>query len=725
MAGNIMFASDFTNEGDGDILLANGATVGVDAALVVTPLGTYTCAEGTVVDSSYTGDGVKLMPLTSAVCSLTSGTTVRYYSVATGVFDTFAAEAATDENLVYTILDGTDWSSYAGQLGTLGYYYDQAAGTITRAFARIAAVPYMSLADAVAAATDGATVVLLRASSEVITLNKAITLEETANFSGTLTGNGTLTFAAFRNNPSITFTDWAGTVVLPAFEAGGTVLNNYGVAGSTVVLKGITGGWFGETAAQTMTVAPVLQLDGNVTITGFSTLWDYTFAEITGTGTFSLAPTDNSPKSATITKVAEGFSGAISNTATVPLTIGTLERASGTSTAFDTKLLGTTGNVVASALTVGGESVAVPLVTKEDGIYVGAAATVTAGESVTSYSTLAAAVAGATDGATVTLLANVTLATRVEPNLGNGTTLTIDLGGFTLTREGTSGNGSVFDVKSGTVTIKNGTIDCTQDDTAIVADGVYAITSRSGSAVYLETLTVTVDSECGACAYPFSGSTMTIRSGAYSNTTTTPYRYRTDWTGMAVNQQNESTQALFLEGGSFKQVDPKLGDDSGAMTDFCADGKTTELQDGWYVVIDIPPAGFDDGDGGTFTIADQAGITLPAGKTLADVASAATGLTYAQAWALGLLDETTGELTSDLAATINVASGKVVVSLNSTPQAGYLVTLKVYAKASLAAEWPAEPTKTYSFANATTAAFDVGTVGFYKVAVKISNALMD
>ncbi|MBR2837706.1 MAG: InlB B-repeat-containing protein, partial [Kiritimatiellae bacterium] len=124
------------------------------------------------------------------------------------------------------------------------------------------------------------------------------------------------------------------------------------------------------------------------------------------------------------------------------------------------------------------------------------------------FATLAGAVAAAANGNTVALLDNVTIDARVEPNLGEGTTLTIDLNGKTITRTDTSGNGSAFDVKSGNVTITNGAIDCTQDDSAIAADGVYAITSRSGSNVTLSDLAVTVNSECGACAYPFEGSTM-------------------------------------------------------------------------------------------------------------------------------------------------------------------------------------------------------------------------
>jgi len=239
------------------------------------------------------------------------------------------------------------------------------------------------------------------------------------------------------------------------------------------------------------------------------------------------------------------------------------------------------------------------------------------------YATLADAVAAATNGCTVLVLDNVTLAARLDPNPGANTAITIDLGGNTITREGTSGNGSAFDVKSGDVTITNGTIVCTQNDAAIAKDGVYAITSRSGSNVTLADLTVTVDSECGACAYPFAGSTMTIESGTYANVTTTPYRYNTAITGMAVNQPNNATQNLFIKGGSFSQYDPQLGDDSGAMTDFTDDG---------FVAIDdgnghfVVQAGYNvtfDANGGTPTpdaqrIAAGGAATEPTGVTLAN-----------------------------------------------------------------------------------------------------------
>ena len=225
-------------------------------------------------------------------------------------------------------------------------------------------------------------------------------------------------------------------------------------------------------------------------------------------------------------------------------------------------------------------------------------ASITVGQTTHTYPTLSAAVSDAQDGNTVTLLTDVTLDARIEPNLGSGMALTIDLGGYTLSRTGTGGNGSVIDVKSGNVVITNGVIDCTQDDTAIVANGVYAITARSGANVTLDTLTVTVDSECGACVYPFDGATVTILGGAYANRTSTPYRYKTAWTGMAVNQANVSTQLITIYGGSFKQVDPTLGDDSWASAGngFLASGyaATWNPSTGYYDVAEyVPPSGID------------------------------------------------------------------------------------------------------------------------------------
>ncbi len=289
------------------------------------------------------------------------------------------------------------------------------------------------------------------------------------------------------------------------------------------------------------------------------------------------------------------------------------------------------------------------------------------------YPSLAEAVAAAEDGATVVLLADQTLDTRIEPNLGADTSLVIDLNEHTLARAGTSGNGSVFDVKSGDVVITNGVIDCTQDDTAIVADGVYAITVRGGANVTLADLDVTVDSKNGACAYPFAGATLAIGSGTYANITDQPYDYKDGWMGMAVNQANVAETLITITGGSFSQVDPKLGDDSaaeGAMSFVDADYWSVEENGAWKVVerIDIAGATVMVADDLVYDGAEKAGVASVtyAGTELvadtdytveyADNIAAGDGLATATLTGIGLYKGTT-------AATFSIAQKPVTITV--------------------------------------------------------------
>ena len=245
-----------------------------------------------------------------------------------------------------------------------------------------------------------------------------------------LAGSGTVTYASYGSLPSaLSFDDWTGVVVLPSFEANGVNLNNYGTSGSTVALTGITSGWLGEypSSSQSATIAPILRLDGNVTITGFSTSWAYTFAEITGTGNLSFAPSDNNPMSVAITKVAEGYSGTIRNTTDKTVTIGTLDREAGTPVTVGSKVLDTTSGVEVSALTLAGEATGIIPVYDTDGLYV-KAASVTKNDTTTNYDTLSAAVTAlGSDAGTLTLLMStdsaITLAagqTLVNGNLTTG-----------------------------------------------------------------------------------------------------------------------------------------------------------------------------------------------------------------------------------------------------------------------------------------------------------------
>lgn len=158
------------------------------------------------------------------------------------------------------------------------------------------------------------------------------------------------------------------------------------------------------------------------------------------------------------------------------------------------------------------------------------------------------------------------------------------------------------------------------------------------------------------------------------------------------------------------------------------DGSSAVTNIEWTIAAGGGDSGFDGGDAGTtFTIdpTTKAALEakLPTGKTLGDVADATTGMTYAQAYALGLFNEETGDI-EELDVTISVgADGKVTVTLAKAPTTGYLVQCKVYEKASLTAEWSSTPVATYAYDSEQAFTPGSATAGFYKVEVVISNAL--
>ena len=151
-----------------------------------------------------------------------------------------------------------------------------------------------------------------------------------------------------------------------------------------------------------------------------------------------------------------------------------------------------------------------------------------------------------------------------------------------------------------------------------------------------------------------------------------------------------------------------------------------------YATWEKDSEGFDGGDGATFNIdsEDQAAIEtkLPAGESLADVADAESGMTYAQAYALNLLDTTGEEVeVSALGATIEMTEdGKVKVTLAKEPKSAYTVTLKVYTRASLSTgTWSVNPVKTFVYGNEDENLIDKtsgANAEFYKVGVSISDA---
>ncbi len=669
--GSVVF-NQFTKAGDGAIKLSNGATVGVDAALVVTPLGTYACAEGTVVDSAYSsGEGdVKLIPLASAVVSITqSGTTLYYSDLDTALGPLVNAPGSISEDVQVTLLNDTTLPfGYDSYLLTAGYYIN--GNVITKAVARIGSTTYPTLAAAVGSAADRATVVLLRASSETITLNKAITLSETANFSGTLTGNGTLTFAAFRNNPSITFDNWTGTVVLPEFAAQATVLNKYGVAGSTVVLKGITGGWLGETSSQKMDVAPVLQLDGNVTIKGFSTSWDYTFAELAGTGNFVLDPTDNSPKSVAITKVAKGFTGIITNNTDKTLTIATLDREAWQSTAGGTKLLTKSGNVVANALTVGGVARQVGLCTAADGIYV--ACTVTIPEVANASATVTVDGVAATGSSpyTVDVGSNVEITWTADSGykITAGATQTINVIATDVTATAPT-------VEANSVTFSNFAVEYLADFSK--AATITATVTGDGAADATYTITAGGEPITGT----YSDGTVTFANvGNLSLGDTLSYTISASGTTSGSSGAQTSTVGNVTSG--WVQEDSEHYEATGSWaTDFTYSGMVATLTDNTYTantagdgIVTITTVVKFGGDADSTVAIDsdaQAGLRVQNGVFEVYGKTTSEGTATWQTTEVAAVDETTYTVTL----TINYTTGKFTASVSGTSLGEYYLAV--------------------------------------------------
>ncbi len=163
-------------------------------------------------------------------------------------------------------------------------------------------------------------------------------------------------------------------------------------------------------------------------------------------------------------------------------------------------------------------------------------------------------------------------------------------------------------------------------------------------------------------------------------------------------------------------VSGTLDGDLAVKVNGTANGQTLVYDSAKGGLVLYVASGYDSGDGTTaFSIDSTVEATLiealPTGKTsLADTVEG-TSLTYAQAYALGLWDGTGA--VADFNATITVVNGQVAVALANKPATGYTITTKIYAKDSLTANWPTEPSSS--------ATFNVGTVGFYKVEVVIAN----
>ena len=283
----------------------------------------------------------------------------------------------------------------------------------------------------------------------VVPDGESISLGSSGSISAALTGSGILNLASI----GMKFTEaqlanWTGTVELPAGTMLGFKFNDYGNANSTVVVNGNLSGWLSN--PQDATAKVVLNGDFNVTDMSPNT---YKFAHVTGSGNMSFAvgtgTYSGNPTTLEIT-VLEDYTGTLANNTTTTLAIGTLARASGTSTAAGTQLLrasvGGTGAITASSLTVGGAATGIVPVFDTDGLYIKAASVSKSG-TTTLYNTLSDALTAAgSDQATITLLMPTESAITLYPGqtLVNGT---LTSGGVTA-----SANGVEIDNSNGTYT---------------------------------------------------------------------------------------------------------------------------------------------------------------------------------------------------------------------------------------------------------------------------------
>ena len=223
----------------------------------------------------------------------------------------------------------------------------------------------------------------------------------TGSIANPITGSGGLAYATLPSS-ALSFSSWTGTVQLPAIASGGIIFNNYGTTGSTVYLTSMSSGaWINPDYT---TINPKLYIgEGGMTLSAMSTR-TYTFAEIDGPGNLSFATTGGQPTAINITKVAEGYTGTISNTTGRDVTITTLDRAAETPVTAGSKVLSTSSGVQASALTLAGVATGIIPVFDTDGLYV-KAASVTKNDATVNYDTVSAALTAAgNDAATIKLL---------------------------------------------------------------------------------------------------------------------------------------------------------------------------------------------------------------------------------------------------------------------------------------------------------------------------------
>ena len=228
----------------------------------------------------------------------------------------FLTSLATDESAIMEFSTTQDFTSAVlSDLATYNVYFDGTT-TLSKAVAKSGTTTYGSLAAAVSDVSSGATIELLRNSSESITLDKTITLTETATFSGTFTGSGTLVMTALPKalDSARWASGWTGTLWLKNVAFSNLNPGKCGNATSTLKMSGCSGK-FNEDYNVGNTFAGTLELEDEdatpaLTITdGFPVHGVTTIGALKGSGT--LKSGDSQKAQCFIFGSASGFTGTI------------------------------------------------------------------------------------------------------------------------------------------------------------------------------------------------------------------------------------------------------------------------------------------------------------------------------------------------------------------------------------------------------------------------------
>ena len=188
--------------------------------------------------------------------------------------------------------------------------------------AKIGSTIYLSLQAAIDASSANDTITLLANTSEAVTTTgKSFILAENGNtFSGTFGGSGTVrmnTAPADFASASRFAAGWTGTFQIGWAPSGKTVLDDYGIAGSTVEfvadVPAANKMWLAEASA-TLTaadIAPNVKISANVVVGDGLSGTTTKIPRLSGAGTFTISTQNASDRYFNIATIGSDFTGTL------------------------------------------------------------------------------------------------------------------------------------------------------------------------------------------------------------------------------------------------------------------------------------------------------------------------------------------------------------------------------------------------------------------------------